>query len=298
MKNKNYVEVLLRGGLGNQMFQFFSGLNLAINYNAELRINVSLLEQNNHLNSTIEDLNIYQNNLNIDFRVIKYRSNLLPNFITNFYWTRIAHHLKKVNYFESSEIGWDPKLTQIKPPILLNSYSQSYKYLFECTQNAGYIAVQPKIIKTEVVSVKDLIEKNNTFVLHIRRGDYLSSNNINSIGALDVKYFSNALKRVKYDPLKDNLVVFTDSPNLILPDFISNNVKIFGPDSELSAAEVLYLMSICKNLIVSNSTLSLVAALLNNDLLNIIVPKDWFKSLPKPNYLYPSKWVVEKSKWI
>lgn len=299
-RKNNYVEVLLRGGLGNQLFQFFSGLNLALINKAELRLNLTLLDHSKHMNSLITDLNIFQGNKVIDFRIIKNRPNFIPRFIHNFYWTRIVHHIRRANYFLSNEVGWDPKLLEMKLPLLINSYSQSYKHLLNCSQHGGLISVRPKKINLEVNSVRDLLESDNTFVIHIRRGDYLSDENINSIGALEFEYFNKALKRIKFDPIKNSLVIFTDLSdlNLVLSDFPLTNYQVFGPESDFSAAEVLYLMSICKNLIISNSTLSLVAALLNSELVNVVAPKKWFKNLPNPNFLFPENWISEESRWI
>ena len=94
--------------------------------------------------------------------------------------------------------------------------------------------------------------------------------------ALDKSYFLNSINKIKSLNESLNFYIFSDDIDWCTREFNwLSNVYFVSPD-EYSASETLYLMSLCKHFIISNSTFSWWAAYLgqkNNG--TIIMPLMW-----------------------
>ncbi len=119
----------------------------------------------------------------------------------------------------------------------------------------------------------DILE--NSCSLHIRRGDYIGLQDHHTL--VGVEYYKKALHNIYGDDLsKVNILVFSDDirwckESLQIPNtnihFIANNIDIMD----------LYLMSLCTNNIIANSSFSWWGAWLNqNEDKKVVAPKNWF----------------------
>ena len=120
-------------------------------------------------------------------------------------------------------------------------------------------------------------EVSDSIILHVRRGDYVSAKN--TMGLLSGDYYKLLLSKISNGHSK-KILVFTDSKELINESFIREfEYQILGPD-ELSAWQTLKLISLGKEIVAANSTLSWwggYLALQRDSGAKCYVPNPWFR---------------------
>jgi hypothetical protein len=171
--------------------------------------------------------------------------------------------------------------------VKINGYFQSEKYFI------NYKKEIKDLFKIDDETNFFLLKKYSNIIsldtcsIHVRRGDYLKFPNIHP--TQNIEYYNKA---VGYIGENKHYLIFSDDiewckNNL---NFIKNKTFIFGN----SDFQDLYLMSLCKNNIIANSTFSWWGAWLNNYKNKVVVaPELWFGN--EVNYntydLIPNNWI-------
>ena len=255
------VSVKLMGGLGNLMFQIATTYSISKRDNKELICDITdMMTPHNQYTS-------YSDNI---FRKIKFSDGL-------FFQKNIG------------EIGFQYCLIpKIDGNIKLVGYFQSEKYFI------NYKKELLKLFEIDDDTNIYLLEKygnilnQDTCSIHVRRGDYLSLPNHHPIQPID--YYINSVNIIGKDK---HFLIFSDDIKWCKEnfEFIKNKTFI----SENLDYQDLYLMSMCNNNIIANSTFSWWGAWLNNNLTKIVItPKNWFGSVYKnydTNDLYCEGWI-------
>lgn len=210
--------------------------------------------------------------------------------------------LKTLRQYQSSVVGYDPELDNLKPPITISGYFQTWKY---------YKAIKDRNLAPEIEIINpsewflQMLEEHKAHSrilgIHVRRGDYVGNYNF---GALSVVYYEAALKElVSRGVTWDAIWVFSDDLTLIQSEFSASNitnknVRFIDPPPESHSAESLLLMSECSSIIIANSTFSWWAATLGNPDKVIVCPSKWFAKMEDPQDLYPQSWIPVRSSWV
>ncbi len=138
----------------------------------------------------------------------------------------------------------------------------------------------PKRISKNSKILVHKIQNTNSVCMHIRRGDYLKLENLDSLGVCSTNYYFNSVDLMIEKLNKPNFFVFSDDI-----EWCKNNIRINGnsyfiPNS-FTNIDSFYLMRNCKHYIISNSTFSWWPAWLSNFESKIVIaPKIWWKSNP------------------
>jgi hypothetical protein len=256
-----YVSSHISNGLGNNLFQIAAAYGIS---NRDNKVPVFEFDNTYRQHSSIE---IYVDNI--------FRNLIFVNKLTNF----LTYN--EIN-FEYNEI---PKIDQ---NLKIFGYFQSEKYFYNCKEEILKIfdidETNKKYLETKYNSVLD----KDTCSLHIRRGDYLKSNGAHPI--IDLNYYKNALLNFNKDT---TYLIFSDDINWCKQNFNFLQNKIFIENSK--DYQDLYLMSLCNNNIIANSTFSWWGAWLNkNKNKKIIAPLNWFGANRNHNTkdLYCKNWIV------
>jgi hypothetical protein len=256
----NIVSTTLMGGLGNMMFQIASA------YSISLRDSKNFICDTRNMSVIHKPYSEYTNNI---FRKIKF-SNYIESLI---------------NFNESGFHYSD--IPNIDGNVKLIGYFQSEKYFINHRNEILELFEIDEITKEFLIrKYKNVIDKN-TCSIHVRRGDYVRSNDYHPIQPID--YYKTAIKIIGED---NHYLIFSDDMSWCKEnfDFIPN--KIFVSDN--LDYQDLYLMSMCKNNIIANSTFSWWAAWLNINDKKVITPKKWF-GVNYSNYntddLYCKNWI-------
>lgn len=250
------------GGLGNYLFQISAAFNISLRDNKKLIIDSSDIE------IVHQDIETYKKNI--------FRNLIFQNLINKFQiFKEESFHFKKIPH--------------INGPLKLNGYFQSEKYFSDFSEQLL------SLYRIDNQTKNYLLKKYNDFLsektcsLHVRRGNYLKYPKNHPV--LSEEYYRKSISYFDEDTL---FLVFSDDIEWCISNLSFIDKKIFITDNQ--DFQDLYLMSLCKNNIIANSSFSWWGAWLNeNNQKKVIAPKSWFGdaySHYNLNDLYCDKWMV------
>ena len=298
--NRRNVTVEVIGGLGNQLFCYAAGLRLSKKTSSPLILDMSLvgIGGTNHGKTLI--------NFNLGNAKIRNRARIVSKFtflkrLNNKMALSIPiynHILKrKSKVFIAKEVGFEPNFVVLEKPMYLKGYFQSYKYLENINSEL-----------TEMFQISDpsnwfksklrLLEELNPTIIHIRRGDYLNLQK--DFGLLPKEYYLEAINRLDDDERKKPIWIFSDSPGIVASEVVNsdlNEAEIIISPPEVTANEILYLMSRGKRIVISNSTFSWWAAYFSQNQAKVFAPEFWFRNRTDPVDLIPPHWIKISNQW-
>jgi len=273
----------IRGGLGNQLFQYSVARSLADQLGVNLGLDTREYNNSSKFKMGLSNFNI-RADLNPD-GLIKHKKDGKLSYV-------LDHLLGKHKHvFHERFLSFDNHVLTKPDGTYLKGYWQSEKY-FNDKQN---IMNDLRIIKSENkknLAVKAKIEKCISISLHIRRGDYVSNT---AHGTCDLSYYSKAVKYF-INLYGKNLEIFAFSDD---PSWVKNNLKLpvninfIMHNYSDNNYEDLRLMSCCNHNIIANSSFSWWGAWLNtNHNKTVITPCKWYADNSTKNAdITPSNWI-------
>lgn len=248
------VVPILKGGLGNQMFQIANAFAYAKRHGFDWGINYNLSFCPNQ-GSTAN----------------KYRNTLYMNLPT----TNITPSFRYVEHTFS--------YTEINPTndILFDGYFQSEKYFLDYSDEVK------KLFKfSNCECVEEFLEQFDKPVvgIHIRRGDYKKFESHHGIQKSD--YYVRASKEFK----NHQSVVCTDDWDSVMNEMsFSKAVKSPFINEEMD----MYLLSHCSSVVMCNSSFSWWGAFLGVEKDKVIAPRNWFGMTGPKDFqdVYRENWI-------
>ncbi len=248
----------LKGGLGNMLFQIASAYAISVENNDTLIID----EKKSH--KVHNNIDFYKKNI---FRKLTYEKCYNENTYNEKYF-----HYNKINYQKN---------------ILIDGYFQSEKYFSNHKKDILNLFSIDENSNLYINNKYGSILNDETCSIHIRRGDYLNLPNYHPI--CEKEYYIKAIDKFKSNT---KFLIFSDDINWCKNNLIGNNFIFI--ENEFDYIDI-WLMSLCKNNIIANSTFSWWGAWLNkNENKKIISPKKWFGPLINHNTkdLIPNTWIT------
>jgi hypothetical protein len=293
------VEVVLRGGIGNQIFQYFAGLEISLKNNLELQLDDSLILDRLRNKSSIHFLTVDASFITHEVHPNLKRINRYSDAIQfrSVYLNRVLANVSRRNVIK--EVGFSKEIYRYKPNEILLGYFQTWRH-FDFVQNNQ---------KSELLKSYDYVldkftgeESNNKsldIAMHVRRGDYVNLQK--TFGLLNKKYYQDALMALEYDKDRDQVCIFTDATRGELEELFNlgeMNVKVIDKNYGLNDVEQLALMSKFKKIVIANSSYSWWAANLSKNETLVSAPKNWYRSMPRPIDLIPENWIQIDNRWL
>lgn len=284
------VEIVLQGGLGNQMHQFAFGLAQSKILKAKLTLNTALLGKSAKLGVTFRDFELecfplikFQiNNRQISLRnrdEFLYRG-LKRGFIGDFF--RFINNLSDVNIIQENSTSPFSFINFSNRRNVFIGYWQSSKYFENISEEIYDYFKQPKefVDLKQEFSFSDLGESIN---VHVRRADYLTNIKARNFhGPLSLEYYFDSIEILR-DKNYSNMpvVFFSDDPIWCQNAFKTlKNAFYVIPTKVVPVINYLHALSNSRNLILSNSSFSWWAAWLagyrEKNRINVVVPNRWF----------------------
>ena len=275
--DKPIVSVLIRGGLGNQMFQLASAYAYAKQNNGRLKI---------LRNKSYDDGRpLYWGSILKKFN--KYLVDSLPNTLIE--W----------NEDEACKYHIIPSL--INDGIFLNGYLQSPKYFDIDVDTSSEIKNMFRPSESMLYNITNkynslLQHKDRVIVVHARRTDYYKNQHMADIyGTINVDYYKESINRMcktVNNPIF--LLVGDDSQYWIdnlekIPEFDNGNMYILNNENEINT---MLLLQQFHYFIMSNSTFIWWSVWLAKNAKRVIAPSKWFGPSGPKNYkdIYESTW--------
>jgi hypothetical protein len=285
------ITVKLKGGLGNQMFQYAFGRSLSHKNNSRLVLDINfLLVQSRKKGFTLRQYSLSSFNIIENKTLLSKLAEIsLPKLLL-----KINNKLVKIkNKLKLEKIIYENNYLNNNlnnKRIYLDGYWQEETYFKEIENIIIKEFTLKKTSKT-AEKIKNLIKgKNNPISIHIRRGDYVSNPKILSqFGLCSIDYYKKAIKYLNEKVDNPTFFVFSDDIN-----WAKQNLKIkntfFISNPKINEAEDIMLMSQCKHHIIANSSFSWWGAWLSNNSDKIVIaPNKWFNQDPNKN-IVPKNW--------
>ena len=275
----------IKGGLGNQLFQYATCLAFTKKFNADLQLDTRFLEQSKFSGIyKLDRLSITAQKADLDL-ANKLKNSSAPKSL--FQKVRAKVGIKsatnKPTHFGHGSMtpvpeSWPEGLNEIYFEEWFTEQKVFKDYREDILKEFEPVA---KFLDLR----KDFLEgTSKTLVaIHIRRGDYVENPYFNS---LDVHYYKKAIERMNSlldDPL---FCLFSDDLEFAKEHFGQDaSIEIIESDrikenfySNSADLQDLFLMSQCDHNIIANSTFSWWSAWLNNNPnKTVLAPEVWYK---------------------
>ena len=277
------IIIKIKGGLGNQLFQYAVGRALALHHRSPLKLDLTIFETYK-LHRYLLDQFAIQADIATEDEIIKLkgRNNVLFSALRKAGLVKRKSYLKekRSSYFDASVFKNDD--------VYLDGYWQNELYFSD---------IREELVRdlTSISSMSDLgvvymegIKKSNSVSLHVRRGNYLNLKNFN---VLDIDYYMKAVEYIRKNVEKPTFYIFSDDLEWCKNSlgFLDNCIFV---DSTKTEIDDLKLMSFCKHNIIANSSFSWWGAWLNqNCKKTVIAPKGWLLNDPGSSNVILSDWV-------
>ena len=256
----NLISCNLMGGLGNQLFQAAHAIAKGITHNREVVF--------------------------VPKSWTPMQGRQTKNYVNNIF--RNLKFVDSINGFEKvSEGSWEFSEVPVKDGnIVFDGYFQSSKNFDQHFDEIRNLFSPTQEFIEEMYQNHPELKKDKTLSLHVRKGDFLMNPDIHPI--VTEKYIEKALKEIgEYS----HVFVFSDDKKWVKENLKFTNVTYIEDEDYRE----MWLMSLCKNNIIVNSTFSWWGSFLNkNPNKKIVAPSIWFGPRGPRNYknIYESNWTV------
>jgi|SRR3989344_5821669 len=260
------------GGLGNQLFQYATGLAVAQHTKTILRLDLTNFATYEHHTYSLKHFTI-----------------TAPEATT---LERLLY--KQFHYYKEKSFRYDDSVWNRGSRVYLDGYWQSERY---------FIDIRP-ILKKEF-SLKEPLSKGGTEIaaairkevtpvcMHVRHGDFANNPSIAKYhGTTPLEYHYEAAKIVRARVPNAHFFVFSDSP-----EWVQENLRLPYPVTFIGQGadknyEDIALMSLCRHFILSNSSFGWWGAWLSDAVDKIVIaPKKWTNTKLDITDLIPQSWI-------
>ena len=288
------IIIRLKGGMGNQMFQYAFGKKIATELKTEMQLDLSSL-----LDRSKGDF-VYRN---YDLPIFEVQDNLVmsPKFLQTIYKPKIPRITKMVRqyidrgnkFIKEKHFHFDPSL--ISNPVdnaVYEGWFQSAKY-FEGIEKElrEDFKFKKGILKTSQ-TLFEKIKSTNAICLNVRRTDFLK---VDTLNTTNKDYFFDAAKYVAAKIENPVFYIFSDDVEWCRANIILDHpVEVVGHEHRGEKfGNYMQLMVACKHFIIPNSSYAWWAVWLNEHKNKIVVaPQNWFNDAEiDTSDLVPKNWV-------
>ncbi|MBI2627538.1 alpha-1,2-fucosyltransferase [Candidatus Nomurabacteria bacterium] len=293
------ITVFLRGGLGNQMFQYVVGLQLAKKNSTPLVLDTTFLNDRfprKEFTYRTFDLDIFT--LQPQFTLLSKVSSIFP--VSGLWagidlaWIKLRNMLHLQKFLQEKEAHvFDPGVVSATGNVLLYGYWQNEKY-FSDIENEVRAAFQFRYPLDDYANqLRNEILSSESVAVCSRRGDFVQFTSARKLmGDTNLSYYDRAISYINEHVKNPRYFVFADDiefckKHLNLPPSTVYIAKL-GPKWSFH----LELMSLCKHSIIANSTFYWWGAWLNQYKNKIVIaPSRWYADREKQPEIVPKSWI-------
>ncbi len=301
------VQVFLRGGLGNQMFQYAAGLAVARQCGTSVVLDTTYVSDRTprpQFAYRTYALDIFK--LHERFTTLSRCARALPIpglwLGLNIFLMKVRERAGGVTIIkERTEHDFDQSIFDTaqaaKGAVVLWGRWQTEKYFADIAREVRAAFQFNYPMRGEALAIANAMDEAGftSVSVHVRRGDFVSMKNVEALhGKMDLSYYDRAAKYIAERVERPHFFIFSDDvawcrghlklpyPMTLVP------AEAAGPNDAFH----LELMSRCKHNIVANSTFSWWGAWLNvNDKKIIVAPKQWYADPALERDVVPAGWV-------
>lgn len=262
------IIIKIMGGLGNQMQQY--ALYEKFKYrNIEVKLDISWFREdiNHQTNRKLELMKFPF--IQLDYctqaekELLLSKNSMVQKMVSKFLSD------KKIVYIE--ETMYDPKLLEFQTKYL-EGYWACDLYYSDIMKRLQQMFRFPASSNFKNSKWIEKIKNENAVSIHIRRGDYLNSENSELFGNICTdQYYESAIARIKEKTESPRFYIFTDDINYVKEKYSDQEFTLVDWNQGEDSFYDMCLMSHCKHNICANSTFSMWGARLNQNKEKIII---------------------------
>jgi hypothetical protein len=286
------IVMRLKGGLGNQMFQYALGRRLSIDHHTPLILETSSFNED-HLRDY--RLNTFQIDASASDKLLFFPTTGPKrhiNTVLQFFRSLLSGPF---NIFKEQYFGFDPRVLQCSANAFFDGFWQSEQYFLPIRKTllADFLPVQ--VLSGQLAQTVQQIDGSPAVSIHVRRSDYVSNPTTMAFhGVCSKEWYEEAAHYMKAHVPNVHFFVFSDDY-----EWAKNNLAFDAPTTFVKPSpdglecHDLYAMSLCQHNVIANSSFSWWGAWLNQNPNKIVIaPKQWFVAGPQAtNDLIPSSWI-------
>ena len=294
----SFLIVKIKGGIGNQLFQYAFAKYLEKNSHQLIKLDYSSCvgcsditceNRLKYFNISVDEVtqsemkDVCLSKHNAPLLTRKYKIQTLCELLFN-----------KSYYFEKQKNRQFIDYSSLGKKRYFDGYWQSWKYVYEVRDELNKDLIFNNEISQLTKQTIFKIQKEEAVFIGIRRGDYISSKKARKrYGSFSKEYYVSAMKYVSDIVRNPVFYIFSNDidwckKNL---DFNGFNVVYREPHLQTNDLEELLIMSSCKHAIIVNSTFHWWGAfLIKNPNKIVVAPNEWFCDGTKID-IVPNEWV-------
>jgi len=284
------IIIKLKGGLGNQMFQYAFGRKLSLKLNTELALDI---DEDTELKGLKQDIvrPFLLNRFNIKAKIATSKEITKIRKPFRLYLAKLLRKLKNYNYYK-----FDPQTFNIKDNSYLEGHWwQSEQYFKDIRSQIIEDFTLSKDLSTDSEKIAESIRQTQSSVsLHIRRGDYANDpTTLAYHGLASIEYYKKAIDMIQEKKDHPVFYIFSDDIEWVKENFPLPSLSQIVSDKNIPEYEELALMSLCKDHIIANSSFSWWGAWLGQDKDKLVIaPSQWItdKTIDTSD-IYPPEWI-------
>lgn len=265
------ISVTLKGGLGNQLFQFAKATSISLETNTSLIFSTSWYKGQN---LRMPELGHFRVPLDVPVKARIINGNLFFEGTVN------CTCLTKKNIRE------------------IHYYYYELILPLECISLDGYWQSRENFAKYDV-EIKKFLRKSlpakvNDITVHSRLGDYFKDMKVQETHpVMGTEYYVKALKLINFDKEDKIVGLISDDPSIALEEILPKEYRFKNLASDNLIDDFAVLVS-SRRLVIANSTFSWWAAFLSEAEV-VISPAQWFSKASSRNMntcdLYLENWI-------
>ncbi len=282
------IVVHLYGGIGNQLFQYTFGEYIRYKYKMDVFYDISSFGvlatfRDLQINSIAKEIPVFETNKYFFSRHTRFYRRISRWFFCHKVGVRYYDNV----FDETGLLRDDWKL------IYLDGYWQDRKYADWLKENKPDLFQPLTPVPEKIKQYADAMSEEKSISLHIRRGDYLLPSNAH-LNVCTEDYYKKAVESLHVDE-SYSIYVFSDDVEWVKTNLKFKQRTVYVDDKGVKPYWSIYLMSLCRINIISNSTFSWWGTFLNNNSNKMVIaPSKWRNDKENPN-LYCEEWKVIKT---
>ena len=287
--------VIIKGGLGNQFFQYSFSLYLKKKF-----INDNILLNFSSFSNTKKDNNEIFIPRILDYNISFTEKKSLKDFSTILYFLaklfNYRYSLKLLSLFHPKILKQDRvhslSIEKMSKKSLFDGYWQNMDYVVEIEDELrSHLIYKRKLSKNALLAKKNILLDKKSVFIGFRLGDYRNKKLKKKYGIIDLSYFRQAILIMKKRIKNPTFYIFSNDIDWVKKNMEFKDSNFVFIENINNPQEELELMRSCSNAIIMNSTFHWWGAfLISNKSKIIISPKLWFANGWSDNII-PKSWL-------
>lgn len=268
------IIVKIKGGLGNQLFEYALARNLSLKTGRKLFFDLSYYKKQKFRKFNLNKFDI------APFKVIGF--NFKSFFRKEFFHYKLAKMFPRLypEFLIINESSGKKDYTNVLN-VISSCYLNGYWQSEICFNNIETIIRKEFVLKEDLTGknaeLLQNINKSNSVAIHVRRDDYVSIPQNDPYNVCDLSYYNKALKIIKEKVSNPVFFVFSDDIDWAKENIKAGDKTFFIEGNESKPYIDLALYSHCKHAIMANSTFSWWATWLNSNPDKIVVAPYYYR---------------------